>query len=134
VRSDPRRGRVWARQTLAALPYLPRVGRWTVLGGALLLSAGLLWASTSESWGTGPALSSLRLAAVALCAAAVFTLDDPAADTTAASPLPLRHRRAASGALAAATVVGMWLLLMRLASRSSQRGRTVRASLGCGDR
>lgn len=111
---DRRRG-VRARQFVVALPYVPRIGRWSTLGGALVLSVGLLlWASSLDSWGPGPALSSLRLAAVALCAAAVFTLDDPAADTTAASPLPLRHRRGGSLASATTAVAGMWVLLLGL--------------------
>lgn len=111
-------GRVRTRQLLAALPYLVRIGRWSVPGGAALLGAALLVAASQlAGWGPGPALASLRLAAVALCAAAVLTLDDPAADTTAASPLPLRHRRGAGIVLAMAAVTVAWVALLGLASR-----------------
>lgn len=127
MRPARRRG-TRARQFLAVLPYVPRIGRWSVLGGALLLSVGLLlWASALDSWGPGLALSSLRLAATGLCAAAVFALDDPAADITAASPLPLRHRRGASLALAVTLVAGMWVLLLGLPSLLLPQG----ADAGC---
>lgn len=99
---------------MALLRYLPRVGRWSALSGALLLSGVLLlWASTRDGWGPAAALGNLRLAAVMLCGAAVFTLDDPAADTTAASPTKLRHRRGAALGLALATMAVAWEALLR---------------------
>lgn len=117
MRPARHRAAVRVRQTVAAVRYLPRIGRWSVLSGAMVLGTGLLlWTSTRAGWGVGPALSSLRLAGVMLCAAAVFTLDDPAADTTAASPLPLHHRRGASFLLAMATVGVLWSGLVGLAS------------------
>lgn len=106
-----------SRQLVALATYVPRVGRWSVLPGAALVSAVVLVvASLTDGWSAGTALTGLRLGAVTLAAAAGYALDDPATDTLAASPTALRVRRAASLALAGIVVGALWAGLLMLAA------------------
>lgn len=82
------------RQLRALAPYVPRIGRGAMLPAAATMGTALvLVASSFESWGAGPPIPTLRLVAVALCASAVFLLDDEAAGTLESSPTSLRSRR-----------------------------------------
>lgn len=104
---------VRGRQAIQLLPFVPRVGRWAVVPATAGMAAVMLGiAALFADWGAGAAATTLRLGAVALAGAVGFALDDPAAVTVAASPLPLRARRslAAVGVLAASAVA--WLLLL----------------------
>lgn len=60
----------------------------------------------------------LRLAAVALCAGAAFSLDDAAAATTASSPTPLLIRRLLRVAVVAPVAALLWVLLAAYAGES----------------
>lgn len=87
---------------------LARAIHWLPLPAAAALAIGVL---TPE----GDILFQLRLAAIALCVGAAFVLDDPAAETTASSPMPLLGRRLVRVALVLPVVAALWLLLLRYA-------------------
>ena len=94
-----------ARQAfLLAWPSL-RTAAWVAVLPAGALGLGVLTLD-------GPVVLELRLAAVALAAGAAFVLDDPAAETIAASPTPLLFRRLLRAALALPVVAALWALLL----------------------
>lgn len=110
-----RRAGMRTPRPVSLVTYLPRVGRWSTLPGAAAVAAAiLLIAAQTDGWGGGPPLSELRLGAVALAATLAFALDDPAADTLAASPTPLRSRRLWSLVLAVGALGALWAGLLGL--------------------
>ena len=94
-----------ARQAiLLAWPSL-RTAAWVAVLPVGALGLGVLTLD-------GPVVLELRLAAVALAAGAAFVLDDPAAETIAASPTPLLFRNLLRAALALPSVAVLWVLLL----------------------
>lgn len=65
-----------------------------------------------------PHVIELRLAAIALCIGAAFVLDDPAAQSLAASPTPLLFRRLLRTTLLLPLVGGLWAIVLWRAGES----------------
>ena len=100
----------------AALSLRPVVRsiRWGPLVGAGVAGAALVWLMGPDRPNPTTSLSSLRLAAVLLCAGAAFALDDQAADTLAPSPTTLLARRGLRVAVVVASAGLLWAALRRL--------------------
>ena len=73
----------------------------------------------------GPQVIELRLAAIALCLAAAFVLDDPAAQSLAASPSPLLFRRLLRTTLLLPLVAGLWAIVLWHAGESATTALTI---------
>lgn len=95
-----------------------RTVAWPALVPAALLGLAILQLD-------GDRVVLLRLAAVALCVAAAFALDDPAAETTAAAPAPLLFRRALRLALVLPLVGVAWALLLGAGGPVPEGGLTL---------
>ena len=98
----------------AALLVRPTVhsASWAPLAGAGALALAILALGD-------PGIGRLRLAAIALCVGAAFSLDDAAAATVASAPTPLWARRALRLALALVPLAALWTLVWWLADGAS---------------
>ena len=94
-----------ARQAILLARPSVRTAAWVAVLPAGVLGLGVLTLD-------GPVVLELRLAAVALAAGAAFVLDDPAAETIAASPTPLLFRNLLRAALALPLVAALWTVLL----------------------
>src|SRR5262249_10536296 len=105
-----------ARQLLLLLQPTARASEWLapVAGAVLAVAVDRLAGGISASLG-------LELAAIALALGASFALDDPAAESLGASPLPLVLRHAVRAACAIPIPLGIWLVLI-LQSQGVSRG------------
>ena len=97
------------RQALALLRPLLRAIQWAPAAIAGLLAPAIIGLAVSST-GTGSRelIMALRTVAVILCIGAVFSLDDPAASSTAATPTSLLRRRLLRVALAMTVVAIPW--------------------------
>ena len=100
-----RQAALLVRPTLRALP-LAR------FGGCAVAAAAVVWVLGST--GDGQTLLGLQCAAVVLCVGAAAVVEDPAANTLAAVPPPLRFRRALRLAIGAAALALAWGIVLRL--------------------
>ena len=100
-----RQAALLVRPTLRALP-LAR------FGGCATAAAAVVWVLGST--GDGQTLLGLQCAAVALCVGAAAVVEDPAANTIAAVPPPLRFRRALRLAIGAAALALAWGTVLAL--------------------
>lgn len=96
--SRARQARLLARPTA-------RLASWRALPAAGAVAAAIVQFD-------GPHVIELRLAAIALCVAAAFMLDDPAAQSLAASPTPLLFRRLLRIALLLPLIAGLWAIVL----------------------
>lgn len=83
-----------------------RLASWRALPAAGALAVAMVHFSSA------PPVLELRLAAIALCVAAAFVLDDPAAQTLAASPTPLLFRRLLRTTLLLALLAALWMIVL----------------------
>jgi len=97
---------------------LVRTVPWLSLPGAGVVGIGVLSLD-------GPTVLKLRFAAIALCAAAAFALDDRAADLAAVSPTPLLFRRALRVALVLGIIAALWGLVLWYAGDGFHAGLTL---------
>lgn len=97
--SRVRQARLLARPTV-------RMASWRALPAAGAIAVAMLHVSSA------PAVIELRLAAIALCVGAAFVLDDPAAQTLAASPTSLLFRRLLRTTLLLALLAALWMIVL----------------------
>ncbi|MBW3652254.1 MAG: ABC transporter [Actinobacteria bacterium] len=94
-----------ARQARLLARPTARLASWSALPAAAVVAIAMLELD-------GPRVVELRLAAVALCIGAAFVLDDPAAQSLAASPTPLLFRRLLRIALLLPLVGALWAVVL----------------------
>ena len=100
-----------ARQArLLAAPTV-RLASWRALPAAAAVAVAVVQFD-------GPQVTELRMAAIALCIAAAFVLDDPAAQSLAASPTPLLLRRLLRTTLVLPLVAALWAIVLWRAGES----------------
>jgi fluoroquinolone transport system permease protein len=83
-----------------------RLASWRALPAAGALAVAMV------HFFSAPPVIELRLAAIMLCVAAAFVLDDPAAHTLAASPTPLLLRRLLRTTLLLALLAALWMIVL----------------------
>jgi len=106
-----RQARLLARPLVRTVPWLP-------LPAAAVVGIGVLSLD-------GPTVLELRFAAIALCVAAAFVLDDRAAGLAAASPTSLLVRRAFRVALVLPFIGALWGLALWYAGDGFHAGLTL---------
>lgn len=100
-----------ARQARLLARPTARLASWRALPAAGAVALAMLQLG-------GPPVIELRMSAVALCIGAAFVLDDPAAQSLAASPTPLLFRRLLRTALLLPLVAGLWAIVLWCAGES----------------
>ena len=83
-----------------------RLASWRALPAAGALAVAMV------HFLSAPPVIELRLAAIMLCVAAAFVLDDPAAHTLAASPTPLLFRRLLRTTLLLPLIAALWMIVL----------------------
>ena len=83
-----------------------RLASWRALPAAGVLALAMV------HFFSAPTVIELRLAAIMLSVAAAFVLDDPAAQTLAASPTPLLVRRLLRTTLLLPLVAALWMIVL----------------------
>lgn len=83
-----------------------RLASWRALPAAGALAVAMVY------FFSAPTVIELRLAAIMLCLGAAFVLDDPAAQTLAASPTPLLVRRLLRTTLILAPLAALWMIVL----------------------
>ena len=110
-----------ARVALVALSTTARSMSWLpLLAGAATAGVGM-W-MIDPAGGEAPLLAALRLSAFLLAAGGAFALDDPAADTLAASPTRLRARRVHRLVLLGTVWGALWAVALAAAEAVSATG------------
>lgn len=114
-----------------ALRPTARAVEWMAPLGSAAVSLGVVGYAAVRSGGAPDAgsLTPLRLAMVALAAGAATAVDDPAAPTLAASPLPLGARRALQLGLVATAWLLAWAAALGAASWLPSRAPAAQLTL-----
>jgi len=106
------------RRLRALLPRLSHALPWRAIGFAAAIAVAVAHAS-------GGTVPGLRGAALALCAAAVYALDDAAGETVGASPTSRFYRRLVRLGLVVPVVVLSWPIALSAAEGAARVGLTL---------